>query len=73
MLTAKQEEINKAKANKLTNHNSDFRWFNTGKDVITTGTSVATASHTLGLLKRELRAREAYALYLGLDLDEDLY
>ena len=69
----KEEDINKMKAAKLTNYNSDMRYVNTGKDVITTAGSVVAATHTLGLLKRRellMRDPEAWAQYLGFDLEE---
>ena len=70
-------EIDKMNAAELMNYNNKMKYFNTGKDIATVGIAGTVASHTLGLLRRELAkreviAREAYALYLSLG-DDELY
>ena len=79
----KEEDINKMNANSLTNYNNNMKYFNTGKDVVSTGIAGTIASHTLGLFRREMMKRElidreitkreAYAWYLSLDEDDFYY
>lgn len=74
-------EIHKEKANKLSDHNSDWRYVNQAQSAVSTAGSVVAATHTLGLLRRdelvsreetlELFRREAYARW-GLE-EEDLF